>query len=456
MPAPPATTPAGPAEVAPAQSTKRHWIVALGGFFVMIGGSVPLSGLSFFHPYVIKELFPRTQSVFLLYYTLTLFAIVLSMMFIGRSLLPRIGTKKMMYIGSVVVALGLVAFSFGTSNPLTFFGAGILLGLGYGISFQLVPIVWVNNWFVQKKGTALGLVMGGTGLGGALWAFLVPALSASPGGWRRAYLVAAAVVLLFAPLATLLLVVEKPSDVGLTPLGASVTSIDANAPAAVQPGFAYRQAIRNGWVWLVYASVLVMGLVHGGAQILAVYLQTEAGKPGPNTSIIYGDLAARQPSETAFFSMLMTVWTIGLIVFKPLLGFLNDKMGILGAMLLTLGMQSLTFLWLPQMQNGQLIPLMFLAMFFMAAGMSNGTVQPPLLVAGAVGPRDFAKIWSFLGTGYLLGMAIGAPLWGVIRDTFGSYVPGFYAAPVLLILLSFVGVFAMKRGHAAYTKGELA
>lgn len=52
----------------PNQSTRRHWTVALGGFFVMIGGSVPLSGLSFFHPYVIAELFPQRQSTYLWYF----------------------------------------------------------------------------------------------------------------------------------------------------------------------------------------------------------------------------------------------------------------------------------------------------------------------------------------------------------------------------------------------------
>lgn len=142
-------------------------------------------------------------------------------------------------------------------------------------------------------------------------------------------------------------------------------------------------------------------------------------------------------------------WTIGLIVFKPLLGWLNDKIGMLLAMLLTLGAQSLTFLWLPHMVYGSPVALMFVAMVFMAAGMSNGTVQPPLLVAGAVGPRDFGRIWSLLGTGYLLGMAFGAPLWGLIRDVTGSYVPGFYVAPVVLIGLTVVAVVAMRRAGAA-------
>ncbi len=406
------------------QSTRRHWTVALGGFFVMIGGSVPLSGLSFFHPYVIAELFPQRQSTYLWYYTLMLVGIVLSMMFIGRALLTRWGPKPLMYVGSVIAAAGRVLFSF-AGSVLAFYAAGVVLGIGCGLSFQLVPIIWVNNWFTQRKGTALGVVMGGTGLGGAMWSFLIPMISASA-GWRTAYLVTAAVVLVVPPLATLLLIVDKPADVGLLPLGA--TGAEARAAAAEDPsrlpGFTYAQAVRSPWVWLVFAAVVALGVVHGAAQILAVYLQGHTVYADPTIPL------RSQPAEqTAFFSALMTTWTIGLIVFKPLLGWLNDKIGMLLAMLLTLGAQSLTFLWLPHMVYGSPVALMFVAMVFMAAGMSNGTVQPPLLVAGAVGPRDFGRIWSLLGTGYLLGMAFGAPLWGLIRDVTAPTCPASTSHP---------------------------
>lgn len=432
------------------QNTRWHWRVAVGGFFVMIGGSVPLSGMSFFHPYVMQDLFPTAAASFLLYYTVMILGIVFSMMFIGRNLLPKLGPKPLMYIGSVVVALALVGFSFCTANALTFYLAGALLGLGYGISFQLVPIVWVNNWFVEKKGTALGIVMGGTGLGGALWSFLIPMVSAAV-SWRAAYLVAAVIVLIFPIPATMFLVRNTPAEVGLVPLGANQDDLikEALSGPVEQPGFTYSAALRNPWLLLIFASVIVLGMVHGGAQILAVYLQ---GDVVYSAADIAKPLAERSPADTAFFSTLMMTWTLGLLVFKPLLGWMNDKIGILGAMLVTLGMQSLAFLWFPHMAYGQLLPLMFAAMVFMAAGMSNGTVQPPLLFANAAGPRDFAKIWSFFGTGYLVGMAVGAPIWGAIDDATGSYVLGFNLSPIFLIALTFTAYIGMKRGLATYTK----
>lgn len=426
--------------------TAWHWRVALGGLLVMIGGSVTLSGASFFHPYVINDLFQAGQAAFLLYYTITLLSIVVSMMVLGKPMLSILGPKKMMYVGIGVVALALVGFSMSTANVITFYLAGALLGAGYGISFQLVPVIWVNNWFVAQKGTALGIVMGGTGVGGMFWAVAVPAVSASM-GWRTAYLMAAAIVVVFPTIGTMFFVKNTPAEVGLTALGAdpALARGEVVSPSDV-PGYTYAEALRSPWVWLIMAAILLLGITHAGAQILAIYIQ--------GTHAIYSDptlpLRAQPPSETAFFSSLMMTWTLGLLIFKPLLGVLNDKLGILGAMLLTVGMQGLAFYYFAMWNDPgftAIAALMFSSMFFMAAGMSNGTVQPPLLVAGAVGNRAFGQIWSFFGGAYLVGMAIGTPLWGMLKDATGSYAPGLQFAWIPLVAAALLSFWAMKMGR---------
>ena len=433
-----------PSRTGPARGFSRwHWRIMLGGCLVMMGGSIVLSGLSFIHPYVIQELFPQRNGAFLWYYTFTLLSIVLSMMLLGRALFPKLGAKRMMYLGTSLVTVGMVLFASST-EVWHFYLAGIVLGTGYGLSFHLVPIIWVNNWFVSGKGTAIGVVMGGTGVGGMLWSLLVPMVSSSA-GWRAAMLLAAVIVFVIPVLATWLLMRDTPQEVGLLPHGFD-PALSSPDPAS-QPGQLYHEALRSPWLWLVYAMVIVMGMVHAGAQVLAIYLQ--------GTSI-YSDptlpLKMQPPEETAFFSMLMIVWTLGLLAFKPLLGWLNDRIGMLVTMLVSLGMQALTFLYLPYMVYGSPAVLMFVAMIFMAAGMSNGTVQPPLLLSGTVGQRDFGKIWSFFGTAYFIGLALGTPLWGLVRDLSGSFLPGFRAAPVLLMLVALLSWWGMKQGHAAYLR----
>lgn len=392
----------------------------------------------------------------LLYFTLMMLAIVASMMFLGGPLLPKLGTKWLMIIGSSVVGAALVLFWLAES-PTMLYVAGVVLGLGYGISYQLVPIVWVNNWFVAKKGLVVGLVTGGTGIGGILWSFLVPAIGGNPAdkatfnpdSYRFAYLVMAIIVVGLTIPATLLLAVERPSAVGLRPLGApEPTDLvrDANALVKPVPGFTFAQAMRSPWLWCVFAAAVILGLVHSAAQIMAPYLTQQWTAAPP----------AGMGQPVAFYSTAMMVWTLGLLLLKPTLGVLNDRFGVLVAMSITLGMQAAFFVFLPFYARagsafGLWLPIV--AMLFMSAGMSNGTVQPPLLTAAAVGQRAFGKIWSVAGSAYTLGSALGAPVWGLFYDpATKSYPVGFALAPFALALVVVLGVVGMNRGRAQHLK----
>ena len=137
----------------------------------------------------------------------------------------------------------------------------------------------------------------------------------------------------------------------------------------------------------------------------------------------------------------------------------NDKIGVLGAMAIALALQSAFFLLLPNFAGFGTMLRMF-AMLLMSAGMSTGTVEPPLLTAQAMGPRDFGKIWSVAGSAYTLGMAIGAPIWGLTFDPVEkSYTAGFLLSPVVLagvLVLAAVGMRSGRRKHQAMHAEELA
>ncbi len=437
----------------------RAWVVAIGAMLCMIAASVPLSGLSFFHPYLFAVMGAKgiAQSTVLLYYTLLFLSIVASMMFIGSALLPRIGTRPLMLAGSVIVAGALVIFA-NANSPLMLYIGGIVMGVGYGFSYQLVPMVWVNNWFVKSKGLVVGLVTGGTGIGGVLWSNVVPMMSGTPGPDNYAfqfpyYVLAIVVVGLTIPATLFLARPEKPADAGLLPYGASglassvqVTPREASKPVA---GYTRNQALKTPWLWMIFASSVLLGIVHAASQIMAPYLTMRITEPAPEGL----------GQTIGMFSLAMSVWTIGLIFLKPILGVLNDKIGIMWAMILACGAQAAFFFFLPVYhQFGLIIPVAM--MLTMSFGMSTGTVQPPLLTVTAMGPREFGKIWAVTGTAYTLGMAVGAPIWGMFYnpDT-KSYELGFMLAPfalALLVALAVIGMNMGKRQHLAMYEADLA
>lgn len=110
----------------------------------------------------------------------------------------------------------------------------------------------VGAWFDKRRGTALGIALAGTGLGGAAWS-LVMQLLIDQHGWRDAFLWVA--LIMVAVLAVLLLVVrETPQSIGL------VVDGDREAPsrdASLREGLTLSQAMRTPVYWLMVAAFLL-------------------------------------------------------------------------------------------------------------------------------------------------------------------------------------------------------
>ena len=145
------------------------------------------------------------------------------------------------------------------------------------------------------------------------------------------------------------------------------------------------------------------------------------------------------------------VWLTFLVIWKPVLGLLNDKIGLVGMMLISMTLMALALVYLPSMVYGSSVALMYVIMIFMSAGISNALVTPPLVIAQAMGLREFGKIFALAVAFIYVGNAIGAPIWGVL-GTSGNTKIGMYVAPVLLALFVIGCTIAVRRGKAQYTK----
>lgn len=432
-------------------SGKKAWTVVIGATMCMIAASVPLSGLAFFHPYLFSVMGVHgvSQAEILVYITLEMFSIVASMLLIGGPLLPRVGSTKLMIVGSIVVATALVIFA-QAQTPVVLYAGGILLGLGYGASYQLIPIVWVNNWFKAKKGLVIGIVTGGTGIGGMVWSIAVPGISGLPApdnfDYRLAYYFLAGVVLVLTiPAALFLARPETPEEIGLLPYGAHHdpnAAANEHRPRRPEPGLTFHRALRTPWMWLVFLAGALIGVLHGTAQVMPQFLTDRVTSDPP--------VGLGQP--LSYYSTIMLVWTLGLIVGKPLVGWLNDKFGVTAAMAVSLGSMSLFLFVMPYFGSfGTVLPFLLILMW--SLGMSTSTVQPPLLTAEACGRKNYARIWTITGTSYTFGMAIGSPIWGLLHDpATGSYPIAFAGAPVLVAVIVLIGWVAMRGGKREYMR----
>lgn len=94
------------------------------------------------------------------------------------------GSRLLIVIGGSVAALGLLVVSAASSLPMMVTG-GFLASAGVGLSGSIVIRVLVADWFIQYRGTFLGLALLGSGMGGWFGRFLVWVL-AELGSWRLA------------------------------------------------------------------------------------------------------------------------------------------------------------------------------------------------------------------------------------------------------------------------------
>ena len=452
------------------QSDARHWTVVAGAFIVMIGASIVLSGLLLVTAPIISDLYYekdaagtvllRTlpsgakvpveihggQGAFLIYFSILTIAIVISLMFFAGRLLAMFGSRVMLVVGGVFMPAGLALFATSTGN-VAFYVAGAIVGLGYGMSIPLVPPVLINAWFVARRGLVLGIVMAGTGVGGLIWASIGPSLAQSSLGWRGVVWIMAVAMAVCTIGPALFLIRNTPADVGSVPYGADTAQVTAGVtPGAPQalPGFTYKQALRNSSFWIACVSFLILGVVASITQVLSIVVRT-AAYPNPV------DKTSWTPAQVAFYSSLFMVWLSFLVVWKPALGLLNDKIGLVAMLLVSMTLMALALVYLPSMVYGSSVALMYVAMAFLASGISNAIVTPPLVVAQAMGLREFGKIFSLAVAFIYAGNAIGAPIWGLL-GTSGNTKIGMYVAPVLLALFVIGCTTAVKRGNAQHTK----
>lgn len=406
--------------------------VAVGALLVNIAMAVSFTAMSFFTP-VILGAFPEfTSSSFLVYYTLLGVSSALAMPVAGQ-LVEKVKAQGLLIIGGIIAAVGLVIFGL-SSSLWMFYLAGIVIGAGVGLSAQYVPIVVVNRWFFKNKGTIMGVVLAGSGVGGMILGIGLPYLL-DVAGWRVSAFFLAAFLAAFTILPALFLVRNSPLDHGIPGYGELAVSTDEAADSSgVEPGLRQKEAFQLPWFYVLIVSYVLFGMTYAMTQHFVAYLSdTPWGidvSPGKISAVVI----------TA---------TLCLIVFKPLIGWLIDKMGLLPAMWLTLGVAGIAVFisaWVTYF-----IPYLLLIVI-MSLGTSNGTVSPPLVAQAAFGQRDFAKIWGVLGMAYPIGLAVGTPLWGAFPDKLGTYGWGFVLVPFVTVIFMLGFTLSVKNTRKLWAK----
>nr|NLI50199.1 MFS transporter [Propionibacterium sp.] len=403
-----ALAPAVPADQ-PAPVTRRHLLVVAGAASLMVFGSSIFLSAGFVNPHIARDFGVGIGQV-MLYNSIMMLAGAVSTMVIGPLLLRRLGTRPTVLLAGAGVVLALLGVSVAPGLAVLY-ALAALLGLAFVLCTSLAATLLINTWFEARRGTMLGIVFSISGLGGVLLGLAMPPIVGAV-GWRGAFVVLAGFAVLTVLLPGLLLIRSQPADVGLRPAGALGEEATADQPAVGVPGVPRGRAFRS-----LQLGALALGMV--------LYHMVQAIQQ--HTMPLYAERGVDGVAAGSLVS-LMSLCVVGATL---AVGAIADRFGIGTALWASALAQTLamTVLWLAQGYLPLAVGTVLLSMSTAVAG-----VCLPLIVMLAFGPRDFAAILSPVMGAIPIGLALGTPLWGTIKDATGSYAPALAGAAVVTLV----------------------
>jgi MFS family permease len=319
----------------------------------------------------------------------------------------RFGTVRVISIGALMYAVGLMVMRYGSTPASVELGAGLLIGFGLsGCSFNLVLSSFGKLLPPEWRGIALGAGTAAGSFGQFLFAPVGVALIDNF-GWQPALTVFAALMLLVIPLSLAL----------ATP---SVAASDV--PAAQQQSF--KQALVEAFGHRSYV-LLVLGFFTCGFQLAFITVHLPAYLVDRGAAVQTGG---------------WVIATIGLfnIVGSLSVGWLQSrfpKRYILSVIYFARAMSIVAFISFP-------ITTFSAIAFGVVTGLTWLSTVPPTssLVALMFGTRWLATLYGFAFFSHQVGGFLGVLLGGVVFEKFGSYTPVWWLSVLFGVLSALINL----------------
>ncbi|MEY8383267.1 MFS transporter [Christensenellaceae bacterium 44-20] len=389
------------------------WVIVAASVALMMLGCGAFTGAAAAYIAPVCAQMGFAKGEFTLYRTIVSLLGALLMPVFAR-LIRKAGVKKVMLIGLMGNALAYTLYSF-AGALWQFYLAAALEGIfTNGISFLSIGVL-INNWFLDNRSTVAGIAYAGTGLGGAVFVPIISQL-AERLGWRWAYRGVAAVSVAVLLPVILLLLRDRPAQMGLAPYQApGKKQEEGQAPAGAGSGVSLFAAKKMPAFWLLIFGFFLLNICCGG--------------PSNHNVAFLQDLGYSTAFAAAVTSGYMAVVAAG----KIAAGTLFDRLGTPRTALL-LCAACIGFPVLALFCRVPGIPWAYAAFLgFTGMGPSVGISA---LVRHVFGDRDFASIFSLASMASTLGAAVAAPLMGVIYDASGSYTPAWMLWLVFSVLMA--------------------
>jgi MFS family permease len=331
----------------------------------------------------------------------------------AAALMERVGIRRVVVAALLLIAAGCGLSAFMTQSWQLVALWGVAVGLGTGATALVFGALVANRWFVARRGLVLG-ILGTAWATGQLVFLPLIAWLATTSGWRTAVLMVAAISLALVPL-VLLLLADRPSDVGLRPYGAEHVDVGDTAvelggePARVPESSGGALAVlamaaRHRTFWLLAGTFFVCGWTSNG--IISTHWVPAAHDHGLPATTAAGLLAV-----VGLFDIVGSLGS----------GWLTDRVDPRLLLLAYYVLRGVALLSVPALLGPDVeLPLLLVVVLF---GLDWVATVPPTvtLCREAFGVDRGAIVFGWVFAAHMIGAAVAAQVSGAMRAASGDY-----------------------------------
>ena len=320
----------------------------------------------------------------------------------------RFGFRTLAAVGGILFSLGFFLTSLTTSLSGLYIAYGVLAGAGNGIGYSIaIPVI--SKWFPDKRGLALGIVVGGYGAGSGVFGPLAAEVLIPSLGWEATFRIYGIVFAVLSLVGAWLL---KPPAAGYVPEGWDPSQLKS-AVTTITHDVEPAEMLRGSTFYLLWAAFFFGAMAGLGLISQLVPFGTEAGLTG-----------------VALIGLV--IGAIGNTAGRILSGLLSDRIGRLNVLRLMVTVSAIA------------MPLLYILgsnVLAFSAGVfvvyyCYGTLLSVFAATSAdfYGTKNLGVNYGLLFLAWGVSAVVAAPLAGAVFDAFGSYQYAFYGTSVLSII----------------------
>ncbi|WP_298364341.1 MFS transporter [uncultured Bradyrhizobium sp.] len=346
----------------------------------------------------------------------------------AAALMNRYGLRNVTLAAQLIVVSGLLASLAMTQVWQLILLWGVVIGIGTGMTALVLGATIAARWFVARRGLVIGILTASVATGQLAFLPLLATITERY-GWRVA-LGLVCVMLGVAAFAVLMVMRDRPSDVGLRPFGDEGTAPlpappPANAPIMAAALGTLRDSSKSSVFWILFATFFVCGAsTNGLVQVHLIPVCLDYGIPQVQAASL---LAAMGIFD--FFGTIISGW-------------LSDRFDNRRLLFWYYGLRGLSLLYLP-FSDFTFYGLSLFAMFY---GLDWIATVPPTvrLTAQRFGAERANLVFGWIFAGHQLGAGAAAFGAGLSRTLYASYLPAFFIAGALCVIAA-LSVLAISR-----------